>query len=125
VTPGTGNGLVGMAERLVAVRQRLFQARANHVIPSAHDVLEEMRVCRLISYYLTAGRGPSVLAGLKAGVSLTDMAAALGSTVDAVRSDYERWITQQVDHFRRTGMPGMTPAEADTARRLAETGGQP
>jgi hypothetical protein len=109
-----------MAERLVTVRARLFEARTHGVLPPHEDVLEELRVCRYINYYVGAGRGPSTLTALKTGLTLADLASALGTTVEVVRAEFLRWIDSQVDHFRRTGKPGMTPAEADTARQLVD-----
>lgn len=113
-------GLVGMAERLVRVRARLFDARTHAVQPRVDDVLEEMRLSRWIGYYLTAGRGPTILAALNAGVTLLDIAAALGRPPMDVRAEYLQWIDQQVAHFHKTGRPGMTSAEAADARRLAD-----
>jgi hypothetical protein len=72
-------------------------------------------ICRKAGY----GRQLMVRSARAAGASWAQIGAALGSSKQAAWEAHGRWIEDQAGQHRRTGIEGLSEADATAARKLA------
>ena len=106
----------------VAARAQIDIARVLRQSGQAADYQDTLRLGAAISREVLADRWPDVAELLRLGAveSWAQLGETLGMTETDARDGFHAWVGEQVQLFERTGTLGMSPADAETLRDLAE-----
>jgi hypothetical protein len=87
---------------------------------SADEALQMLALGEAIARKANYGRQLSVRSARAAGASWSQIGAALGTTKQSAWESHARWIEEQAEQHRRTGLEGFSEADAADARRLLD-----
>ncbi len=83
------------------------------------ETLEMLALSEVVIRKAGYGRQAMVRSARAAGVSWTQIGAALGTSKQAAWEAHQRWIEDQTRHHEQNGYQGLDPEAADEARGLA------
>jgi hypothetical protein len=83
------------------------------------QALELLALGEVIARKAGYGRQLTVRSAREAGASWAEIGRALGTTTQAARNAYTRWIQEQAAEHSATGYSGLDELQAARARRLA------
>jgi hypothetical protein len=86
---------------------------------SPTETLEMLALSEVVIRKAGYGRQAMVRSARAAGVSWTQIGAALGTSKQAAWEAHQRWIEEQTRQHDQTGYQGLDPDSADDARGLA------
>jgi hypothetical protein len=112
-----------LVEQFLTVRNRTVFARHGvEGIERPADYWAELQLGAKIAQEVTAGRWCAVADLLRLGSvgSWAEVGEALGMSETDAREGFSGWIHGQWNLYRRTGSGGLTDAEAEELRQLAE-----
>jgi hypothetical protein len=89
---------------------------------TAQEALEMLALGEVIARKANYGRQLSVRSARAAGASWSQIGAALGTTKQSAWEAHARWIEDQAEQHRRTGLQGLSEQDAADARRLLDEG---
>jgi hypothetical protein len=87
---------------------------------TTEEALQMLALGEVISRKAGYGRQLSVRSARAAGASWSQIGAALGTTKQSAWEAHARWIDDQAEQHRRTGLEGMSDADAVEARKLLD-----
>jgi hypothetical protein len=87
---------------------------------SGEEALQMLALGEVIARKANYGRQLSVRSARSAGASWSQIGAALGQTKQSAWEAHARWIDEQAEQHRRTGIEGLPEDEAAQARRLLD-----
>jgi len=87
---------------------------------TAEEALRMLALGEVIVRKANYGRQLSVRSARAAGASWSQIGSALGTTKQSAWEAHARWIEDQAEQHRRTGLEGMSEPDAADARRLLE-----
>lgn len=87
---------------------------------TAEEALQMLALGEVIVRKANYGRQLSVRSARAAGASWSQIGSALGTTKQSAWEAHARWIDDQAEQHRRTGLEGMSEPDAADARRLLE-----
>jgi hypothetical protein len=85
---------------------------------SSEQALEMLALGEVIARKAGYGRQLSVRSARAAGASWAQIGAALGMSKQSAWESHARWIEDQAEQHRRTGVEGFDAAEESAAREL-------
>ncbi|MBB5868262.1 hypothetical protein F4553_001641 [Allocatelliglobosispora scoriae] len=86
---------------------------------SADDALQMLALGEVIARKAGYGRQLSVRSARAAGASWAQIGAALGMSKQSAWESHARWISEQAEQHRRTGLEGFDAEQEAAARDLA------
>jgi hypothetical protein len=86
---------------------------------SPAETLEMLALSEVVTRKAGYGRQAMVRSARAAGVSWTQIGAALGTSKQAAWEAHQRWIEDQARQHEQTGYQGLDPEAASDARGLA------
>lgn len=89
---------------------------------TTEEALHLLALGEVITRKANYGRQLSVRSARSAGASWSQIGAALGTTKQSAWEAHARWIEDQAEQHRRTGLEGMSDQDAADARRLLGEG---
>jgi hypothetical protein len=84
------------------------------------ESLQMLALGEAIARKANYGRQLSVRSARAAGASWSQIGAALGTTKQSAWEAHARWIEDQAEQHRRTGLSGMSEDDAANARKFLE-----
>lgn len=87
---------------------------------TTQEALQMLALGEVITRKASYGRQLSVRSARAAGASWSQIGAALGTTKQSAWEAHARWIDDQAERHRRTGLEGMSEPEASDARKLLD-----
>jgi len=85
---------------------------------TTEEALQMLALGEVITRKANYGQQLSVRSARAAGASWSQIGAALGTTKQSAWEAHARWIDDQAERHRRTGLEGMNDSDAADARKL-------
>jgi hypothetical protein len=87
---------------------------------SSEEALQMLALGEAIARKANYGKQLSVRSARAAGASWSQIGSALGTTKQSAWEAHARWIEDQAEQHRRTGLEGLSEEDAAAARRLLD-----